>query len=189
MRRGGGTSGRRALGTGLAVLALALAAGCSDAPATAPATDPAPPATVPTGAPATAVVYFLDDAGRLVAERRRVAGPLDARSALEALAKGPRGAGLVPALPAGTAVRGVRVDDGIATADFSGEFERGYPSGGAAAETAVLAPIIYTVTGVPGVRRVRITVEGRTPEPPGSQVGFAAALSRADLPVTVVRRP
>lgn len=170
----------------IAALAALAVAGCSDGAGTTSATATAPPpATVPAGGAAT--VYFLDDAGRLVAERRSVPGRLDARAALEALAQGPRRAGLAPALPRGASLLGVEVAGGTATADFSAPFVTGYPSGGAAAELAVLAPIVYTATGVSGVRAVRITVGGRTPRPVGSQIDLSRPLSRADLPVTVVR--
>lgn len=110
----------------------------------------------------------------------------DLRAALVELAEGPASASAHhPALPQGTAIVGTDVQDGQALVNLSGEFVQGYPSGGAAAEFAVLAALVYTATAVDGVERVRITVDGQTPAPAGSQYDWASAFSRADFPDVV----
>lgn len=164
-----------ALATLLALLAPLAACGGDGATATAGSTGP--PASV-----ATVAVYFVDDAGALVAEARPVppgVPPLEA--AVRALAEGPTDPALVPALPPGTRLLGAAVEAGVATVDLSRELESGYPSGGSAAELAVLGPLVRTAAEAAGTERVRVLVEGRTPAPPDSQLDLAEPLSPADV--------
>jgi spore germination protein GerM len=137
--------------------------------------------TAPPPTSATVTVYFSDEAGELVAERRPAppGPPLDA--AVEALAEGPADPSLVPALPAGTRLLGAGVAGGVATIDLSAELESGYPSGGSAAELALLGPLVRTAAEAAGTERVRILVEGRVPAPPDSQLDLSRPLSPADV--------
>jgi spore germination protein GerM len=184
-----------------AVLACAaVAAGCggSDEPASG-GTETSPVATTtgtappPTSAPATETapqyareltVYFSNgNADKLIEETRNVSGEgSDLRLALVELAKGPSGPDAVTALPPGTQIVGTDVRGGEALVNLSSQFVAGYPPGGAAAEFAVVAPIVYTATAVEGVERVRITVDGRTPAPTGSQYDWSSGFTRADFP-------
>jgi spore germination protein GerM len=172
----------------MAVFALGAGlAGCGGAASPAPSEPTAPVASAPsTAALQTVTVYFpgAQDARLvLVGERRSVpTGGALLRLALDELAAGPRAAGLLPALPAGAAVTSATISAGTARIDLDAAFERGYPSGGATAEIAALAPLVFTATGVPGVQRALITVEGRAPDLPGSQFDLSRPLTRADFP-------
>ena len=153
------------------------------------ADDAATPGTGPANTTATApstvavTVWFADGEGRLRAERRAVPGGGDRlRAALDALAAGPDDPALLPALPSGTRVLAASSDGAVATVDLSAEFESGYPPGGAAAELAVVAPLVRTAAAASGAPRVRVRVEGRTPVPTGSQLDFSVPLSPGDLP-------
>jgi spore germination protein GerM len=170
-----GTASRAAAAALLVALVTSLnACGGDGDTTTTTATAPPPPA-------ATVTVYFSDDAGELVAEERPAPpGPaLDA--AMEALAQGPADPSLVPALPPGTRLLGAGVADDVATVDLSPEFESGYPSGGSAAELAVLGPLVRTAAEAAGAGRVRILVEGRAPAPPDSQFDLSQPLAPADV--------
>ena len=161
-----------------AAVGAALVAGCGSGEGGGSATTEA--VTARPGPEVT--VYFSDDSGALVPERRSGRpgeAPLDA--AMRALAQGPSGAGLVPALPPGTTVRSTRVEGGVAVVDFSAELESGYPPGGSAAELAVVAPIVRTATEAAGTARARILVDGRAPSPAGAQLDLSAPLSPAEL--------
>lgn len=171
----------------------ALAAGCGGSDAPRSGTTPAAPtvttaaatvASTSTGPERTVTVYFSDpDGQRVVAATRTVAtGGSDLRAALVALAAGPTEPGAVGALPSGTVIVGTNVAGGEALINVSRDFLDGYPSGGAAAEFAVLAPLVYTATAVPGVDRVRVTVDGQVPEPVGSQYDWSGAFTRNDFP-------
>jgi len=127
-------------------------------------------------------VYRLNDAATQVVATTAPGGegaPL--RAALVALAAEPP-AGQLPALPPGTEIVGTDVRDGVAYINLSPAFLQGYPSGGGAAETAILAPLVFTATEAASVERVRITVDGQTPEPMGSQYDWTDDLTRADFP-------
>jgi len=185
----------------LVVATLAVLAGCGGSDATdAGGSSAPPPATDSTQATTTATpttrtdeatetvtVYFADsDAMEILPEKRSVpAGGSGLRAALVELAKGTSEAGRRNALPAGTTIVGTLVNGDEALVNLSAEFTTGYPPGGAAAEFAVLAPLVYTATAVTGIERVRITVDGRTPAPTGSQFDWTGSFSRADFPGAV----
>ena len=105
-------------------------------------------------------VWFLAG-GELQAVDRR-AGSV--ARALELLLRGPtareRARGLRTAVPAGTRVRGVAVRRRVITVDLAGRFAAGLDE---RALRARVAQLVRTVTGVPGVRAVRVLVEGGVP--------------------------
>lgn len=149
-------------------------------------TEPAPTTTTPAGA-GTVQVFFADaDGAKLVQETRPVNGAPDLRAALVALADGPTGTNAIAALPSGTQVVGTLVRDGEALVNLSQAFVDGYPSGGAAAEFAVIAPLVYTATAVEGIDRIRITVDGKPAAPAGSQYDWTKAFTRDDVSAEVV---
>lgn len=129
-------------------------------------------------------VYFMNaDATGLT--KTVIAGPnttAPVKAALSALAAATPPDGTVRAFPRGTEIIEVTLHGDEARVDLTSAFVNGYPSGGAAAELAVLAPIVYTATDVPGITHVRLSVNGEVPELPGSQFDWAAPFSRDDLP-------
>lgn len=193
---------RRAVILGSALLALVIA-GCggSDANTVDTTTADTPPVTtqtevattsdtVQTPAPTddapdarTVTVYFMNEAATaLVAEERSANATSTLRAALVSLADGPQGADGVRALPAGTEIIGTDVRGGAAHVNLNAAFIDGYPTGGSAAELAVLAPLVYTATEAAGVERVHVTVDGQTAAPAGSQFDWTGGFTRADFP-------
>jgi spore germination protein GerM len=165
----------RLLAAAAAVVCAGALAACGD--------DSGGPSPTTTAPAAAVTAYFVDEAGRLVPERRELAAGADPlEAALAALAEGPVDPALVPALPAGTRVLGARVAGGVAEVDLSAEFESGYPPGGSAAELAVVAPLVRTAAEASGAQRVRILVEGRAPAPVGAQIDLSEPLSPGDVP-------
>ena len=132
------------------VLVVVAAAGCRPAPARAEVS-----------------VFFTrteDTAFTVAAARRTVQGgdtSARLRAALEALLAGPtdaeRGEGLGTAIPVGTRLRAVRVEDGVVWADFSREIDSG---GGSASMLGRFWQIVYTATQFPDAPRARILIEG-----------------------------
>ena len=61
------------------------------------------------------------------------------------------------AIPAGTEVHGVSIEDGVATVDLSAEFLSG---GGSLSMTGRLAQVVYTLTALDGVGGVRFEIDG-----------------------------
>lgn len=82
--------------------------------------------------------------------------------ALRALLAGPtpeeRGHGISSEIPAGTALRGVQIQRGVAAVDLTSAFSRG---GGSSSMLARVWQVVYTATEVRGVSAVQITLDGR----------------------------
>lgn len=91
---------------------------------------------------------------------RVVAGKGDpARTALEELLQGPRqGGGLFSEIPSGTVLRGISRQGELIIADFSREILN--YRGGLSGEEHLFRQIIFTLSAVPGVRKVQILLEG-----------------------------
>lgn len=85
-------------------------------------------------------------------------------SAVTALVAGPtpaeRARGIRTQVPAGVPVRAVTVADGVATVDLGAAFAR---RARAESLNARLSQLVLTVDGLPGIRSVRVRVEGGTP--------------------------
>ncbi|MNB79605.1 Spore germination protein GerM [compost metagenome] len=84
------------------------------------------------------------------------------KQSLEALVQGGGYAASLPAgfsgvLPQGTAVNGVKVDNGVATADFGGSFSSYAP----ADERKLLEAVTWTLTGQKGIQSVQLSVDGK----------------------------
>lgn len=82
--------------------------------------------------------------------------------------------------PPGTRVQGVSVNDSVATVDLSKEVEQ--QAGGAFGENGEFKELVYTVTAVPGIDAVQVTVVGRKLETlPGGQFELDQPLRRSDF--------
>ncbi len=81
--------------------------------------------------------------------------------------------------PPGTRVRSVTVNGATATVDLSGDVASG--SGGSYEENGEFKGLVYTLTGIPSINAVQITIEGRTVETlPGGHLELDAPLRRSD---------
>lgn len=177
--------GRSGVIRSLAVVGLLLMGACgggddvedaSSPPATPPSTAaPEPPAT--TEAPATTAaptttseaspeevvvnVYWLRDT-QIAVGGRMVEPPAVAAAALEELAAGPdpleAELGMGTAIPPGTEVLGLTIDDGLATVDLSSEFE--VTGMGTSGEIGLVSQVVFTLTQFPTVDAVTVTIEG-----------------------------
>jgi germination protein M len=116
-----------------------------------------------TGAPEEVVVnvYWLHDT-QIAVGGRVVETPAVGRAALEELIAGPNQLetelGMVSAVPGGTEVLGLAIEDGLATVDLSSDFEK---SGlGTSGELGLVSQIVFTLTQFPTVDAVTITIAG-----------------------------
>src|SRR5205823_236165 len=84
------------------------------------------------------------------------------RAALTALLEGPssseRKAGIGTTIPSSTTLRGLTIQDGVATVDLSGAYDDG---GGSASERMRLAQVVYTITQFPTVQGVNFRMDGK----------------------------
>lgn len=131
-------------------------------------------------------VYFSDAGAERLVPVTRYLHPDSglARGAMLALLAGPDAAdatrGLTSAVPPGSRLLGITVRDSSATVDLARVFESG---AGATAVRMRLAQLVYTLTRVPGVRSVRLWLEGRPVEVfSGEGLDIPQPLTRADFP-------
>lgn len=122
----------------------------------------APPSPTPTEAPDREVLIWFVSSDALVSTVRLVSGGEDlAEFSLRALLQGPepdeRDAGLRTVIPDGAELLGVSMDDGVAEVNLS----KGFELGAEQRELLLrLGQVVYTVTGLEGVRSVRFLIDG-----------------------------
>jgi hypothetical protein len=155
-------------------------------------------------------VWFARDAGTRTGEggeqtplgpllfstpRTAESTPRVAQTALEALLAGPSAvetaAGVSTAIPEGTRLLGVSIEDGIATVDLSAEYESG---GGSLSMFMRLAQVVYTVTQFPTVQSVLFELDGQPVEVfSGEGIVLDGPVTREDyedmLPAITVATP
>ncbi len=144
----------------LLVLLLAAVAGCfkqSPAPQAQPQ-EPVPPETM------DVAVYYVkstDDNMFLVREVHQVPKSEGvAAAALNELINGtPQTSGAFKVLPADTRVLGIKIEQGVATIDFSPEVL--HANVGASGEALGISSIVNTLTEFPTIEEVQFTVEGQ----------------------------
>ena len=191
-------SPRRARSLLSAALVLALlGAACSDdaepsagsrATATPGAVSPsasAPPPS-PSAAPVTRAVRLWlahEEYVGLTVRQALVVPPQFGTAAVNELLKGPTqievASGFATAIPAGSRLLGLVVENGIATADLSQEFESG---GGSLSARLRLAQLVYTLTEFPTVQGVLVEIEGQLATTFSSEgIVIDAPLTRSDF--------
>jgi len=143
----------------------------------------------------TVSVHLLRGEKLGVAHRSVPASEAVATAAMNALLQGPddreRAAGLTTAIPAGTELRGIDIDGGIASVDLSGDFASG---GGSLSMQARLAQVVYTLSQFDTVEAVVFMLDGKVVESIGGEgVAVDGPQSRADwadfLPAVFVETP
>jgi immunoglobulin-like protein involved in spore germination/sporulation and spore germination protein len=167
------------------LLAALLIAGCGRERRSADDT-PATQAPAPSDGLRALSIYFSDAGAERLVPVTRYLDPDSglARGAVLALLAGPRPAeearGLTSAVPPGSRLLGITVRDSIATVDLARVFESG---GGATSVRVRLAQLVYTLSRVPGVRSVRVWLEGRRAETfSGEGLEILEGLTRSDFP-------
>ena len=106
-------------------------------------------------------VWFAEGETLFVTYRSQERTPRVGSAALEALLRGPdefeQGYGLSSAIPEGTQLLGLRIEDGIAYVDLTSEFESG---GGTLSMQMRLAQVVYTLAQFPTVEGVLFSLDG-----------------------------
>jgi spore germination protein GerM len=100
-------------------------------------------------------------------------------AAVQAVAGPPGGTDAIR-FPPGTRVQSVSVDGTTATVDLSREVTR--QAGGSFGEDGEFKALVYTLTSVPGIDAVKVTIDGATvPTLPGGHVELDQPLHRSDM--------
>ena len=187
---------------GLALVALVgfAAAGCGSEHAVSlgKPTTSATTATEPTGttpAQLSLEVWFARNDGLVAVRRTHAPTQAVATAAVSALLDGPtapeRNAGISSAVPAGTRLLGINIQNGVATVDLTSEYQSG---GGSLSMQTRLGQVVYTLTQFPTVQKVRFRLDG-SPVNVFSSEGIVLGhpVGRADyanlLPAIVVTQP
>lgn len=176
-------------------------------PTPEPTAEPSPEPTVqptpePTAEPTEArvLVYFLDGEQLVVGGRTALTEAV-ASEAIRELLDGPaegfeQDLGWMSAIPDGTTLNGINVEDGTATIDLSSEFESG---GGTLSVTARVAQVVFTLTQFPTVDSVDFQIDGQAVDFLTGE-GFQAqgltrddflvqSFARAPMPLILVESP
>lgn len=126
-------------------------------------------------------LYFADEQSMYLLPEKRVVSRTEAvaRTALAELIEGPEQAGHVKTIPAGTRLLGVKIENGLASVDFSREFVDNHP-GGSAGETMTIYSIVNTLTELSTVQRVRFLVEGNAIETLAEHMDLTQPLGRKE---------
>lgn len=163
---------RALVAVALGTVLLAGCGGTTPAPASSPTLTPSgtvtpsasstPSPTTPSVTLHSLRVYFLR--GEKVVSVHRAVPVTDsavASAAMTALLAGPsdaeRAAGVCSEIPAGTALLGVSINDGVALVDLSSAYGSG---GGSLSMTARLMQVVFTLTQFPTVTGVRFALDG-----------------------------
>jgi spore germination protein GerM len=122
------------------------------------------PAWWPWTPPPIATLYFPDGQHLFPVSRRLSATDDLPRATLQAWLDGPRASsGLTKPIPANVQIRSFSVSNAVAHIDLSSGFAGGEDS------SAATAALVETMTAVPGVRAVSLSVDGRTVSPPAAR--------------------
>jgi germination protein M len=129
-----------------------------------------------------ATVYFARDE-KVAAAGRTVSTPSTGRNAVQALLAGPddleADAGLTTAVPEGTELLDIDIDDGLATVDLSGDFAAG---GGSLSMQLRVAQVVFTLTQFDSVDTVTILLDGEeATEGIGGEGVPATGVDRGDV--------
>ena len=111
-------------------------------------------------------LFFPNNDNSAIKQEKRDVEVIDKaiiKAAVTALIQGPQGSGLRNAFPEGTKLLSVNMKNGTAILDFSREFTQANNI----ADIVLRASIANTLTGIQGVERVRILVEGTPLTGPG----------------------
>jgi germination protein M len=140
-------------------------------------------------------VWWASSDGLFVSYRAQSSTPRVGTAAIEAVLEGPddveQDLGLSTAVPEGTQLLGLVIEDGVARVDLTSEFESG---GGTASMQMRLAQIVYTITQFPTVKGVLFSLDGEPIDVLGGEgVVIDHPLTRRDyaslLPPILVVRP
>ncbi len=131
--------------------------------------------TVATAGAGTVELYFPSASGRmLVPVTRTVYSASDVTTAMLELCKGPRpDSGLNAPLPPDCGLKGVTMKNGVVTVNFSKEFAQALT--GEAGDTALKA-VYFTAMQFPGVKDVRLQIDGQDYTPAGDAVSTSLNL-------------
>lgn len=164
------------------ILALYIGACNKNSKSGAP---PAPESAPQTPATREVTLYFSDDqAMYLVAEKREVQLEKDdaqvlASAVINQLIAGPVSSKLIRTIPPECRLLSLKVENGLATVDFSRELQTRH-WGGSTGEQHTLCSIVNSLTELPGVQKVQLLIEGEKQETLKGHMDISQPMTRDD---------
>ncbi len=127
--------------------------------------------------------YFPNEEGTKllpVEKKVKVAEHDKYKAALVELLKGATDKNMITIIPKKTRVRSVKVKDGVATVDFSGDMVK-YFVGGSTGEELMVASIVNTLTEFSEIKAVKIIIDGKEVETIAGHMDLTAPLKRMNF--------
>lgn len=127
-------------------------------------------------------VYFPNEEGTKlipVTKKVKVLQKDKYKAAIEELLKGADKKGMISVIPKKTKLRGLSLQNGVATCDFSGDIVK-YFVGGSTGEELMIASIVNTLTDFSEIKSVKILVDGKEVETIAGHMDLTAPISRMD---------
>jgi len=142
----------------------------------------------PSGEEQEVVLYFANpDFTALVGEKRKVPkGENWLEAVLQELLRGPRDSSLFNPIPPATRLNAVFQDQEVVYVDLSEEMMRNQ-SGGTSQELLSVYAIVDTLTALPGVKRVKILVNGKEESTLCGHIDVSKPLERDEKLIAQVR--
>lgn len=128
------------------------------------------------------VYYPNDDGSKLVAVSRKVTvtdGSDKYTAAIQSLMQGTKEKGQSTILPRQTKLRSVKLQDGVASVDFSGDFLKHFV-GGSTGEEMLVGSVVNTLTEFPEVKAVQILIDGHSVETLAGHMDLTVPIKRMD---------
>ena len=131
----------------------------------------------------TVKVYYPNDVGeRLVAVSRKVklsVGTDKYTAAMKSLMQGTKEKGQSAIIPRQAKLRSVKVKDGVATVDFSGDILKHFV-GGSTGEEMLVGSVVNTLTEFPEVTSVQILIDGNPVESLAGHMDLTVPIKRME---------
>ncbi len=128
------------------------------------------------------VYYPNDDGSKLVAVSRKAVLTDDAdkyTAAIQSLMQGTKEKGQITILPRQAKLRSVKVQDGVARVDFSGDLIKHFV-GGSTGEEMLVGSVVNTLTEFPEVKEVQILIDGQAVETLAGHMDLTVPIKRMD---------
>lgn len=126
--------------------------------------------------------YPNEDGMRLVAVSRKVEVPDEAgkyAAALQSLMQGTKERGTSMIIPRQAKLKSVKLQDGVAVVDFSGDLGKHFV-GGSTGEEMLVGSVVNTLTEFPEVKSVRILIDGQTVETLAGHMDLSVPIQRME---------
>ncbi len=126
--------------------------------------------------------YPREDGSALVAVSRKVRIPDGAdkyTAAVRSLMEGTKEKGQATIIPRQTKLRGIKVKDGVAKVDLSGDLTKHFV-GGSTGEEMLVGSIVNTLTEFPEITSVQILIDGAAVESIAGHMDLTVPIKRMD---------